>query len=46
MEITLQEAYAEACTALGETIIRERMLAKQLAASRQQISEDGNDEKA
>jgi hypothetical protein len=30
MEVTLEEAYAEACRALGEAIVRERLLARTL----------------
>lgn len=30
MEVTIEEAYAEACRALGESIVRERLLAKAL----------------
>lgn len=28
MEVTLEEAYAEACRALGESIVRERLLSR------------------
>lgn len=31
MNITLDEAYREACTALGEALVRERLLSKALA---------------
>lgn len=30
MEVSLEEAYAEACRALGESIVRERLLSKAL----------------
>lgn len=30
MEASLESAYAEACQALGETIVRERLLAAEL----------------
>lgn len=30
MDVTLEEAYAEACRALGESIVRERLLTKAL----------------
>lgn len=30
MDVTLEEAYQEACMALGEATIRERLLVKQL----------------
>ena len=28
MEVTIEEAYAEACRALGESIVRERLLSR------------------
>ena len=31
MEISLEEAYAEACRALGEALVRERFLTRALA---------------
>lgn len=31
MKITLEQAYAEACQALGEAVVRERLMAQQLA---------------
>jgi hypothetical protein len=31
MEVTIEEAYAEACQALGEALVRERILTSQLA---------------
>lgn len=33
MNVTIEEAYAEACRALGESIVRERLLTKALNAS-------------
>jgi hypothetical protein len=30
MNVTLQEAYDEACRALGESVVRERLLSKAL----------------
>lgn len=35
MQVTLQEAYQEACAALGESIVRERLLTKALVAEQQ-----------
>ncbi|WP_256475895.1 hypothetical protein [Pseudarthrobacter cellobiosi] len=31
MEISIQDAYAEACKALGEALVRERLLMQELA---------------
>ncbi len=31
MQVSIEDAYAEACTALGEAIVRERLLNKALA---------------
>lgn len=31
MNVTIEQAYAEACQALGESIVRERLLSKALA---------------
>jgi hypothetical protein len=31
MNVTIEQAYAEACQALGESVIRERLLSKALA---------------
>lgn len=33
MDITLEEAYREACRALGEALVRERFLTQALAAA-------------
>ena len=33
MDITLEEAYREACQALGEALVRERFLTQALAAA-------------
>ncbi|MDR7083167.1 hypothetical protein J2X01_002460 [Arthrobacter ginsengisoli] len=30
MEVSLEEAYAEACRALGESIVRERLITKRI----------------
>lgn len=30
MDVTLEDAYAEACRALGESIVRERLLAAEV----------------
>ena len=30
MNVTIEDAYKEACTALGEALVRERLLAKAL----------------
>lgn len=30
--VTIQQAYAEACMALGEATVRERLMAKEIAA--------------
>lgn len=35
MNVTLEDAYREACQALGETIIRERLLIRQIAEQQQ-----------
>lgn len=39
IEIGLEDAYAEACRALGESVVRERLLTRLLSesASREQI---------
>lgn len=31
MDVSLEDAYREACTALGESIVRERLLAAEIA---------------
>lgn len=31
MNVTIEQAYAEACQALGESIVRERLLSKALS---------------
>lgn len=41
MNVTLEDAYNEACRALGESIVRERLLSQALAQSAQ-----GSDESA
>lgn len=38
MEITLETAYAEACKALGEALIRERLLMQELARRDQEAA--------
>lgn len=30
MNVTLEEAYAEACRALGESVVRERLMSREL----------------
>ena len=39
MEVTLEEAYAEACRALGEMIVNQRLVAK---AQRQQAADQAS----
>lgn len=36
MDVTLEEAYKEACLALGEAMVRERLLTRALAAQGEQ----------
>lgn len=36
MNVTIEEAYREACTALGESVIRERLLTAELSRSARQ----------
>lgn len=38
MEVSLEEAYAEACRALGESQVRERLLTRALAESQGRIA--------
>lgn len=40
MEISLEEAYREACLALGEQIVRERLTAKHAASTSPQEATD------
>jgi hypothetical protein len=38
MQINIEQAFAEACTALGESIVRERLLSKALMAEQQKAA--------
>ncbi len=40
---TLQDAYNEACTALGEEIVQRRLLAKQASAEVQRLTAERDD---
>lgn len=40
MNVTLDDAYAEACRALGESIVRERLLSKALAEAQAALTSD------
>jgi hypothetical protein len=40
IDVTIEQAYAEACRALGESIVRERLLTRHLASP---ASEDVTD---
>jgi hypothetical protein len=39
MEVSLEEAYEEACRALGEAQVRERLLTKALTESQARVAE-------
>lgn len=46
MDVTLEQAYTEACKALGEALVRERLLTQELArrdqdAPKQSVTSDG-----
>lgn len=36
IDVTIEQAYAEACRALGESIVRERLLTQYIAAQDEQ----------
>jgi len=38
MDVTLEQAYAEACKALGEALVRERLLMQELARRDQETA--------
>ncbi len=40
MDVTLEDAYAEACKALGESVVTQRLMATELARLTQQLEPD------
>ena len=40
MNVTIEDAYKEACLALGEALVRERLLSKAIAEQQQQEQSD------
>lgn len=40
IDVTIEDAYAEACRALGESIVRERLLSAELARRDAEAAQD------